>query len=549
MVSARVICVGYALIIVLGMGCLPQWLDSAELVLSSKILAIGHPPGQPLFALTNYLVQFVPLGSIPFRYCVASAVTLLISFYLLQKVFKFSNFVWIVGYVLFSLPVWLQFIRPEVYPLQMLFFALGLYLLQQIKNRPDHSTRQLFLLFFLAGLAATNHPLLAFCHFMPMIVFALYLVFASRKAIFGLLLWATLFGVGGLLVYIYLPIIAFGDPPLNFGDPDTLTKLWWVISGKLYKGYSEPTIGLVYENLQLISVILFEAFTVPGTLVMGMGWYLMLKANFNRTLLLAGLVFTCFASVLTSQVFIVDNPDLYGYILPGLIVFSLCGLNEIAKRLNQLIANPLVLVPIVNILLLLATGMQLWRNLPTVWQFSQPDTDRFVYTLVDSVRPNSYVLTGSYGTFAQLIYFQVLEGLGPNLRLDYRGFGNDSGRVASFLRRGFDDNQPAYLELAITSRKRVTGEVDYQSRLAFEQLQELVPSGWFFQRKPSDELVKANYIKQKEFWNLLDVKDALHPDYRRQLKLNHYLHAHYYKQMGIEQMADFESSAADLNFD
>jgi hypothetical protein len=42
---------------------------------------------------------------------------------------------------------------------------------------------------------------------------------------------------GGLLVYLYLPLAAAGDPPVNWGNPRSLDGLWWLVSGQLYQGY------------------------------------------------------------------------------------------------------------------------------------------------------------------------------------------------------------------------------------------------------------------------------------------------------------------------
>lgn len=40
----------------------------------------------------------------------------------------------------------------------------------------------------------------------------------------------------GLCVYAYLPAAAAGDPPVNWGDPRTLGRFWWVVSGRAYAG-------------------------------------------------------------------------------------------------------------------------------------------------------------------------------------------------------------------------------------------------------------------------------------------------------------------------
>ncbi len=42
----------------------------------------------------------------------------------------------------------------------------------------------------------------------------------------------------GLLVYLYLPLAAAGDPPVNWGNPRTVEGLWWLVTGQLYRGYA-----------------------------------------------------------------------------------------------------------------------------------------------------------------------------------------------------------------------------------------------------------------------------------------------------------------------
>lgn len=42
---------------------------------------------------------------------------------------------------------------------------------------------------------------------------------------------ATLLGMSS---YLYLPIAAMGNPPVNWGDPRTLTGFWWLVSGRIY---------------------------------------------------------------------------------------------------------------------------------------------------------------------------------------------------------------------------------------------------------------------------------------------------------------------------
>ena len=41
----------------------------------------------------------------------------------------------------------------------------------------------------------------------------------------------------GLLVYVYLPVSAVANPPVNWGNPHTAAGFWWVVSGQLYRSF------------------------------------------------------------------------------------------------------------------------------------------------------------------------------------------------------------------------------------------------------------------------------------------------------------------------
>ena len=52
--------------------------------------------------------------------------------------------------------------------------------------------------------------------------------FCPRGWLFGLA------AVAGLGLYVYLPWAAASNPPVNWGDPDSLSRFWWTVSGQLY---------------------------------------------------------------------------------------------------------------------------------------------------------------------------------------------------------------------------------------------------------------------------------------------------------------------------
>jgi hypothetical protein len=60
--------------------------------------------------------------------------------------------------------------------------------------------------------------------------------------------WAAILGATalGLSLYLYLPLAARGAPPVNWGDAESLSGFWWLISGQIYR---ELVFGLAARDL------------------------------------------------------------------------------------------------------------------------------------------------------------------------------------------------------------------------------------------------------------------------------------------------------------
>jgi hypothetical protein len=73
----------------------------------------------------------------------------------------------------------------------------------------------------------------------------------------------------GLSLHLTLPLRALSDPPINWGNPVTLRRFWWLVSGELYRGYylRFPFEG-VWERAQAWASLLLQQFGWLG-LVLG----------------------------------------------------------------------------------------------------------------------------------------------------------------------------------------------------------------------------------------------------------------------------------------
>lgn len=141
------------------------------------------------------------------------------------------------GFVLaFSPLVWSQATVVEVYALQAVLSAALVWAL--VGWRLSGHWRWVAFAGLVAGLALGNH--LTILGLVPLVAVLLLVPLPHEKSrqawqhpllAFG----ATL--LLGMAVYLYLPLAAAGDPPVNWGDPRSWQGFWWLVSGRLYQGY------------------------------------------------------------------------------------------------------------------------------------------------------------------------------------------------------------------------------------------------------------------------------------------------------------------------
>lgn len=202
--------------------------DAPELALASKTLGIAHAPGYPLFALlSHFFSYFIPVNDYALKGNVFSALvsstTLFVLFLTLTKL-GVKPLLSILSVIIFAFSelFFKQALITEVYSLNTLFFALFLYLVVLFEGSKD--VRVIFLTAFLVGLGLGNHHTLL----SAILVGGIYFFVIHRKLFF--LPLCAFFLIVGTTVYLYLPIRAFTEPPLNFGNPQNLRGLYEVIT-------------------------------------------------------------------------------------------------------------------------------------------------------------------------------------------------------------------------------------------------------------------------------------------------------------------------------
>lgn len=229
--------------------------DSGELATVVDTLGVAHPPGYPTYIVLGRLFAFLPFGEVAYRtnlmsaFFGAAAATLLffaaLEFIILTKGDKEKPLGWpalvsaglAAGALAFSPLFWSQATITEVYALNAFFVVAIIYLLARRANlgtaEPQGLLGDLYLpgAALLLGLGMGNHLTVALIA--PPALFLVALRW-SKKSLVTLPSMIVAFLLG-LAIYVYLPISAAQDPPVNWGQANEASGFWWMVSGKIYR--------------------------------------------------------------------------------------------------------------------------------------------------------------------------------------------------------------------------------------------------------------------------------------------------------------------------
>ncbi len=243
--------------------------DGGDLITAAQVLGVPHPSGYPTWTLLAALFSQLPLGTAAWRATLLSMVSGASAAALVAATVPWltlngasategitdpvstageerprrsssavlllsSTPALVAGLALAFAPLlWGQATVAEVYALHACLAAAALWALVRWQAGTDN--RWAAAAGLVLGLGLGNH------------LTTVWLLPAA-----GILLWtdqrsgssrarasaALAAGLAvGLLVYLYLPLAAASDPPVNWGNPRTLDGLWWLVSGQLYRDF------------------------------------------------------------------------------------------------------------------------------------------------------------------------------------------------------------------------------------------------------------------------------------------------------------------------
>jgi hypothetical protein len=215
----------------------PKLLDAVMVQMQVAVLGITHPTGYPTYLMLTHLFTYLPIGDVAYRVNLGSAfyaALAVVAVYLTGLLLSKRIVAAAAGALAFGLgaALWSQAVIAEVYTLNALLVAAttGVLLLWRERRRD----RYLLLSAFLMGLCLTNH--LTSGLLLPAGVLLVALVDRSKLKDVGLLLKGAGLFLLGLTPYLYLPIRAAMDPPMDANNPTTFERFWYVVTGGNLRG-------------------------------------------------------------------------------------------------------------------------------------------------------------------------------------------------------------------------------------------------------------------------------------------------------------------------
>ncbi len=408
-------------------------IDSGELAAVQSTLGIAHPTGYPLFTLIGFLFLKIPL---PFTkiyqanllatlWCAAGVVLFVKSVYLLlsnvksdinfvskgKRKNKSLNKIYTPDYqnilvssisglfLAFSRTYWFQSTSVEVYSLQVFLFNLIIYLTLKTFYENKNNLYE----WMKVGIAIA----LGFCNHMTTLLvlpFAGILFFMKenlsritlKKIIITFLVSACVMA----LIYLYLPLRAYSNPVLNWGNPQNFENFWRHFTGKQYQVWlfssydsAKKQFNYYLENLPNEFTYAYFIFILAGVI-----YILKVSKKFFYLFLI---------TFLFSLLYVInyDIVDIDSYFLLSFIMLSFFGAYGIKYNFEKVNKTNYSISFVIVILIYVFASNYSHVNQSNIYAFED-----YTKSILKSVEKNSIILTYQWDYFVSpSYYYQYVE--------------------------------------------------------------------------------------------------------------------------------------------
>ena len=395
----------------------PELFDPAMLQAEAAVLGIGHPSGYPTYMMLTHLFTYLPFGDAAYGVNLASAVYGACAVVVVYGVaLRLSGHAVAAAVGALALGVsplfWGQAVIAEVYTLNALFIAVVLSVLVLWRDRRnDH---YLLLAAFLMGLSLTHH--LTSGLLIPAGLAFVFLVNRKKLRQTGLLLKGLGLFLVGLLPYLYLPIRAAMEAPLNEADPSSPGRFLLLVTGGSYllklltdletgaapgsdevPSRSQPVLQDVADRLTIHGDYLYGQFPLLLMLAGLLGALYLVRSDRAAALLLGITFCGWLVHALTYGV-----EDYYVFLIPAYVILSLfvaVGVGVVLRKAESLargfFEGPLprtALVVVFSLLALTAPLLGIRESYASEDRSGEDFGRRTIESVAENVAPDATVL-------------------------------------------------------------------------------------------------------------------------------------------------------------
>ncbi|HEV8269032.1 MAG TPA: DUF2723 domain-containing protein, partial [Thermoanaerobaculia bacterium] len=389
--------------------------DSGELVTAVAVLGIPHPSGYPLYVLLGKLFcLLVPISSYAFRMSLFSAFFGALAsslLFLLARRARLSRPASVLsGLLLAFVPsFWAEANVQRVYTLNAFFVVVATFF--AVKWHQERRDGFLLAAFFACGLGATNHTYMAVYAF----GLGLFVLLSDLEAIRALgraegwIQWGKRFAAffAGLLPYLYLPVRSRMNPPLDWGNPETLEAFWRVVSRHDFwdRRWIRGPVDLVPITADWLKGLFTESLGI-GLLLAALGVVVAFRRKSPTLLFLLAMAGNLLSMALhgsRSDIFIWHR-----YYIPSFVMLALLagyGADALIRRLPPAAGWGVLLVPAA----LLVTG---WRPHD---RSRYRIGEAFSEEVLRETPPGGHLIASDDNILFVLMYLHLAEGRRPDV--------------------------------------------------------------------------------------------------------------------------------------
>ena len=403
-------------------------IDSGELALAARDLGVAHPPGTPLWVLLGHVAALVPWSNVAARVAASSAVfaalaaglMVLVAREALLSVFEryrspdaIADTLRSIGLAApamaglcfaFSRSLWSYATIVEVYTLNVLLILAILFLvLRWTRGAGDGWLYAAAVTFGLA--LGVHHVTVALT--LPALAVLVYRsagtgFFRSRR----LLIAAAAATLALVAVYSYLPWAAARRPVFDWGNPSTLERIVWHITGRQYQSFFDTSSQAASRELRTFLRLAARQFGPPFPpvvlLLSVIGAAHLWRLDRRMALALALILGTNLAFGLAYVI----GEDKDAYYLPSFVALALAAafgaqvvLGKARRGARAATAAALLLLP----------ALPLASGFPYCDHSRYFIAEDYVRNALGGVAPGGLLLTGDWQLYSPLLYSREVE--------------------------------------------------------------------------------------------------------------------------------------------